>query len=373
MTYLLTGPRGLTDAQATRLNKPGVKELLRMLAYRRPGGSHTELQFIQDFLTPLGAKSDAWGNRRLTINNADGSAPDVLFSSHTDTVHDKAGQQHVVCSKDGYAMTFTKESSCLGADCTTGVWLMRQMALARVPGLYVWHADEERGGLGSSSLAKRDAKSLRGIRFAIAFDRKGLDEVITHQCGTRGASDAFADSLAGILNANGRLSYKPSDDGVFTDTANYTHIVPECCNLSVGYYSQHSSNEKQDVYFADLLLDALLAADWTRLICSRDPAEREVELFDWRNYGTMGGTAVQRNAWRAHRQSSRKGSALALADYVALNPEIVADYLETVGTTLSELEDHEDFLYGKAGDAEDYKSDYEKYLDELWEGNTGKN
>ena len=196
-----------------------------------------------------------------------------MWSSHTDTVHKDEGLQDIII--DGpwiTAVTGKKRelTNCLGADCTTGVWLMIKMIEADVPGLYIFHREEEVGGNGSDWIAKNRRDDLANIQFAIALDRKGYDSVITHQ-GARCCSDEFAEGLAFILGQN----FKPDDTGLFTDTANYTHIIPECTNLSVGYFNQHGPLETQNWMFAQTLLETLVNLDMTGLIPIRDPSEEE--------------------------------------------------------------------------------------------------
>jgi hypothetical protein len=50
--------------------------------------------------------------------------------------------------------------------------------------------------------------------------------------------------------------------GVFTDTAEFVHLIPECTNISVGYLSQHSSKETQDINFVERLRDTLIHTQW---------------------------------------------------------------------------------------------------------------
>jgi len=118
-------------------------------------------------------------------------------------------------------------------------------------------------------------EKLVGVRAAIALDRKGYRSVITHQ-GSRCCSDTFAHSLADGLS----LGMGLDDTGLFTDTANYTHLIPECTNLSVGYERQHTAKESLDVAFLCRLLDSLLHLDTTELVIERDPAVEEMTEFD---------------------------------------------------------------------------------------------
>jgi hypothetical protein len=211
-----------------------LNELLAMHTYMRPEGSDTQREFTKLYVDSLpGVVTDTIGNRIGII----GENPVTLWSSHTDTVHRLPGRQ-LLAVGDGfltlgeYKMLDPEQPkpNCLGADCTVGVWIMRQMYKAGVPGLYVWHTGEEVGGIGSTYIAEKTPELIRGIQSAIAFDRRGTDNIITHQFGLRTASNSFAESLADLLG----MDYEPDASGVFTDTANYVELIPECTNLSVG-------------------------------------------------------------------------------------------------------------------------------------------
>jgi hypothetical protein len=242
-----------------------MRELRKMLTYCRPEGSFTEWLFCERFIAGLpGMQQDEHGNYRVSL----GDSP-VLWSCHTDTVHRHAGRQRVHVADDIFSLT--SPSSCLGADDTAGIWLMRQMILRGIPGHYVFHYGEEVGGLGSSSLAEYEPEWLAQIKWAIALDRAGFTDVITHQGGWRCCSNSFAEALAEGLG----LGYQPCDSGIYTDTAEYTQIVPECTNLSVGYLACHSAAETLDGRHLLRLLDALCALDVDALPCERDPAVDE--------------------------------------------------------------------------------------------------
>lgn len=249
--------------------------LLDMLTYCRPCGSDTEQVFIDKYIATLpGAERDAYGNWHVVIGDSD-----VMWSCHTDTVHRTDGRQTLHVGSDnvvGLSRRSRKRSSCLGADDTAGVFLMWSMVNANVPGYYVFHYGEECGGLGSRELACVLPDDMAHIRFAIALDRGGLSDIITHQGHRRTASDAFAQSLADNLNGNG-LAFAPSDRGVYTDTFEYADIVPECSNVSVGYSGAHSPRECLDVAHVERLLTALCGLDQTELVCARTPVPD-----DWR-------------------------------------------------------------------------------------------
>lgn len=248
---------------------PHVGELVTMLSYKRPHGSQTEIEFIQRFLLPYATHIDDFGN--IYVQTEDN--PRILWSSHTDTVHHEGGRQHIDTSTNLLKLSKPSRGNCLGADCTSGVWLMLEMIRAKRPGLYIFHRGEECGGLGSTHIAKKHPAYLEGIDFAIALDRKGTESVITHQM-TRTASDQFAHQLSSLLNTFGH-TFAPDDTGVFTDTANYTDLIGECTNLSVGYNMQHGPLETQDLEFLLKLRDTLCTADFSTLTPTRKAGELE--------------------------------------------------------------------------------------------------
>ena len=110
----------------------------------------------------------------------------------------------------------------------------------------------------------------------IALDRKGTRDVITHQ-GSRCCSDAFGESLAKALNGKFTLS----DRGTFTDSANYTGVVGECTNLSVGYEAQHSFMETQDFKFLTNLRLKLISLDYSELVFERQPGDVDPNDWSW--------------------------------------------------------------------------------------------
>lgn len=252
---------------------PEALELVDMLSYCRPRNSVTEDIFRRRFLLSL---PDAYVDKFRNIHVIIGDERKVLFSSHTDTVHARDGFQTVRYDAADGRLKLTKKSrkkrNCLGADDTVGCWIMRSMILARVPGSYVFHHGEESGCIGSSALVEEYPQWLRAFSMAIAFDRRGTGDVITHQMPGRTCSDTFAESLSDALNAQG-LKYRPSDQGIYTDTAQYPALIAECTNVSVGYDREHSSNESVLLSHAEAIRRACLVIDWHGLTVARTPAE----------------------------------------------------------------------------------------------------
>lgn len=335
--------------------EPDVRTLSAMLRYRRPHGSASERKFINRFLRPLGVKHDAFGNMYKVIPEADGSAPSVLWSSHTDTVHTASGKQEIVLigEDEGLIALAKGYTGCLGADNGAGVWLLRELILAGKPGLYCFFRQEESGRLGSEHFAKHQRDVFKDCKAAIAFDRRGTGSVITHQWMGRCCSDAFAQSLAESLD----LGHKLDDGGSYTDTASFMDLIPECTNVSVGYHDEHSHNETLDWPYLLDLRSALLSLDTSALVIKRDPSEIDDGYrpwwasYDWESGDTDTLHAVKPSYrrrydafvdddtdWKPRRPTIRQ----LIEDY----PEHIADLLEQHGYTAESLEECLDRLSG---------------------------
>jgi hypothetical protein len=272
-----------------------VDALFNMLSTCRPAWSNTEKLFIQNFIVPLiiphNGMVDATGNHYCRI----GDAP-IMWSCHTDTVHHKEGEQTPVHIKD--YLIGVKNSSCLGADDTAGVWLMTEMIRHSIPGLYIFHRAEEIGCVGSRWLVKNHPELVKGIKFAVALDRRNKDDIITKQMGSRCCSDEFAKSLGEQLE----MGFKPSPHGSFTDTAHYVDLIGECTNLSVGYTGAHGPHEDLDCEFLFRLRDKLLKVDTTKLVEKRKPGEKEVYVpykyeYKGNSHSGWGGESFSDDEW----------------------------------------------------------------------------
>ena len=238
-----------------------------MLSYMRPEGSKHQSKFCNRYLMPIFGKPDEFGNYVRIV----GDSPRIAFMAHHDTVHAKSGRQTVTIEGD-FAKTTT---DCLGADCTTGIYIMISMIEAGIEGVYVVHAAEEVGCIGSRALVASQPEWMYNLDAAISFDRKGYTSVITHQMGMRTCSKEFADSLADQLD----LGMTCDDTGSYTDSNEYKNDVPECTNLSVGYFNQHTSKESQDLVFLETLVDALINTDWSKLVIKRKAGETEGKVY----------------------------------------------------------------------------------------------
>lgn len=313
--------------------------LLSILSYARRCDSEGEELFLSHILDRIkGMKTDKIGNRILTINNSDGTPPRILFSSHFDTVHNSQLVRQTPKLKGDYL--FKEDGHPLGADDGAGIWLMFELIRNDVPGLYIFHYGEECGGIGSSYIADSTPDKLANIDLAIAFDRMGTDEIITHQYNEKCASDNLAITLAEEL----KMGHKPSSNGVFTDTYNYNRLVRECLNISVGYYDQHTKWECLDLLYLGKLRNALLNVDWNRVLGSVERSTSDVgESFDdYLAYMQSDYTAD----YPSYGDTRLNGTTPSMVELIESFPDVAEDLLEQAGYTKEEFKSYIQVVYG---------------------------
>lgn len=243
-------------------NNINLEKFLDMASYRRQGGSKSELAFIEKYIDCIPeVYIDESENRVVKI----GTNSRTLFTAHTDDVSRKNGRRKVShCSKSNLLFV-TSKNECLGGDDLAGIYILLHMIRHAVPGIYLFARYEECGGEGSYEFSQRVSENNIILDRAISFDRKGHQDVITHQFGRRCCSDKFALELAQKINMN----YKPCRNGIFTDSYNFIDLVPECTNVSVGYYNEHTNNEFLDLKHLDQLLGQLVKVDFECLPVKR--------------------------------------------------------------------------------------------------------
>src|SRR5687768_886731 len=118
-----------------------------------------------------------------------------MFSSHLDTAACEPPQP-VALRLSRCGLLKTDGETIMGADCKTGAAIMICMAEKGIPGHYVWHAGEERGGKGSHARSKTHEEWYKAnIKFCIALDRRLYGSVITKQGCEQTASNEFATSI----------------------------------------------------------------------------------------------------------------------------------------------------------------------------------
>ena len=254
-----------------------IPELLKtILSTSRPYQSYEDEVFIDWLVNYIkyefgydckGIYSFGGSELAIVVTIGDVEKTPILFSCHTDTAAKHEGIQEIEFDAEKMIISLKngKPYQCLGADDGAGIFLMLEMIKNGVNGTYLFHRGEE-CGFGSMLLAKQYPSLLTPYRYAIAFDREATYSVITHQLFFgRCCSDEFGIDLAKRLSKSG-YEFCLDTSGVYTDVANYAHIIPECANISVGYYFQHTNKEYLDLKFLLALRDVVILNEtWENL------------------------------------------------------------------------------------------------------------
>lgn len=292
--------------EITRKSKMLHPVLFDLLSQPTPHGSEKLLFPYMPFITrkDLIGHCDGKGNLIVDVGKPKSDFYTV-FSSHMDTVHTekykerkinlfmtmagkgvKTEEAGMVYAGEWFMSKSNKDlyvTPCvLGADDKLGVYIMSMMIMKNIPGRYIFHVGEERGCIGAHYIADHKPDPLKGMKRAIAFDRANYGDVIAHQHGERGSSTKFSSALAAALNEHLPAKQKFTSDihGVFTDTGCYHKLVPECCNLSVGYFNQHGPSEHFDaIWLEGMLLPAILKIKWEDLPTERDNTKTTVTTY----------------------------------------------------------------------------------------------
>lgn len=248
-------------------------------------------------LVPHGSEVRAYGNfvggqmTRLAgvgwYKHILGANDTVLFCAHTDTVTAGVFDYSKITRKGGL---WSGKGSNIGADDKAGMAIICTMMMSGVSGHYVFFDGEEVGCTGSNEFVRSYSHILDGITHAIAFDRGGCHDVITHQgCGMT-CSVECAQGIADLLNDNTGMTFTPCDQGILTDTLTLSRAYPkmECTNISVGYTGAHSYAETQDVeHMSNLAAKCVSVGDaWSTLPVAEHDAGYAFDDFYGDNYYT---------------------------------------------------------------------------------------
>jgi len=311
--------------EKNNIKKMNVKEtFLRLTTHTVP--YNKEIDYLKNLLPMNILKEDPVGNLFVKIGNSN-----TMFAAHLDTVGGDVPVEHVI---EGNIIK-TDGKSILGADDKAGVVVLLYMIEAGIPGMYTFFLGEEVGCKGSRALSSWIEKNKNDVNYkninkVVSFDRKDVDSVITYQMSERTCSDEFADSLIKELGSQG-LKFRKDTGGILTDSVQFTDLYAECTNLSVGYWSQHTNAERQDIEFLDKLCVACTKVDWDNLTIKRKPGETErlsygrsnsysgrASYNDWDDYeygNYMGGSGANYN-WNNTRSNTYSSTSKSSGEYV---------------------------------------------------------
>lgn len=237
--------------------KEHIDLVVALMQMHRPSFSDTSwIHPLIDARLPPGASKveDAYGNVFVLVGDSEQS--DVAFTCHMDTVaRPKSKAPEVSINAMGMAYVSNPwEADCLGADDAAGIAVLLTMLEHAVHGRYCFFKDEEVGCYGSSHSAKDKTGFWTGVKAMISFDRRG-DDVVIAQRGSNCCSNEFAMELAHRL---GRYSGNIKS-GIYTDSAEFVHLIPECTNIGVGYQNEHTPEEALDLVIFDKLVQHCIA------------------------------------------------------------------------------------------------------------------
>lgn len=236
-----------------------MEEYMEMVSWLRRLGLCGFKEWMERFVEDLPGYYDGYSNYIVTVGSPNG----LLFSVHVDTVipENYKFERNVIIPyrEDGHWLIRGNGLQPLGADDTNGVWILRQLIREGFPATYIFHQDEERGLRGSRYIAKNRPSWLGTFHSAIALDRKGYGDCITHMIGSQVCSYSFAYYLSD------RLGLTPCNRGGYTDTFNYAPYIANCTNLSCGYFNEHTNREYADFTFCEEMVRRLLCLDADRL------------------------------------------------------------------------------------------------------------
>lgn len=270
----------------------------QILSWPRPHGSESEVMFrkwLSDQIKRMTGQTPevlAHGCLFIEVPYLSGAKATTMFSCHVDTMESssegkvtdgKIPQKSLTYDPNLGIIGLAKESTggCLGADDGAGIWIMLNMIRAKVPGGYIFHTEEERGGIGARAVLAKHRDILKRFDVAVAFDRPGDHEVITHQGGVECASEKFANALVRMLKEGGLVQYAASSRGIFTDTKVYKDIIAECTNIGVGYTGQHGRGEDLDYDHLSRLNDVCIKLNWHALPVDRDPDQVKPSAYHY--------------------------------------------------------------------------------------------
>ena len=258
-----------------------TKKFLQLTRFTYPHG--TESGLIKNL--PQNVQEDEYGNFFLLI----GEKPSTMFTCHLDTAD--STQKRVNHVFDGNIIR-TDGTSILGADDKAGMTVISYMINKEVPGLYYFFLGEEVGCVGSRKVSATWNSNTfsEHITKCVSFDRRGTDSIITYQMFGRCCSETFALELAKRMNSTGNeMKMAPDNTGILTDSAKFMSLIPECTNISVGYYNEHTHRESQDIEFLKRLCRTVVSIDWETLPIERDQNSIDDDYDDYDDWGFWGG------------------------------------------------------------------------------------
>ena len=191
--------------------------------------------------------------------------PTLLLSAHMD-VRNSTGEGKAIIRE---GKTLRRDDGILGADDRAGIAIilniLNTLTQYQLPChlKLVFTVEEEIGSKGAKEI---DRKFFEGVDFAISLDRSGTNDIVYKTNGQKYCDKSeteFIKSCSSKLWRNSKLWYAPVEGGK-SDLRVWSERpqpgVPSV-NLSIGYFDEHTSNERLELdtwhRVQDLVLEAI--------------------------------------------------------------------------------------------------------------------
>ena len=233
---------------------------------------HGHEEEVVPFISKIGLQKDEFGNYYKIVGKSE-----TMFTSHLDTADRKKSKVTIYSKTENGQEHLTSDgTTILGADDKSGVSIMLYLISHNIPGVYYFFIGEERGGIGSGKVSSifEKVEHLKGIKRCVSFDRRNYYSVITEQLGMECCSDEFGQALADQYNSHG-MKFSLDPTGIYTDSASFIDQIPECTNISVGYFDEHTTKESQNITYLEKLAKASVNIKWEEL-----PTAKKLGLDD---------------------------------------------------------------------------------------------
>lgn len=225
---------------------------------------------------------DSKGNILAQKRYRGGNGPTILLNAHLDTVVPIDPDRIIVKEKN----IWTSSSGILGADDRAGVAVLLQMAKNlekssfRGTVKFILTVEEESGLVGAQHV---DEYFLWDVDAAIVLDRRGTGDIVV-SCGGHlpFCDERYGQFMEAAAVKAGLKNWKCTNGGS-SDTRIWASHGIQSVNLSVGYFNEHTSDEKLDVegcYDTVKLVEAVFerARELRRISMGRTK-ERELTMF----------------------------------------------------------------------------------------------
>lgn len=240
------------------------QDFLRLTEYTTPYGNESDFEsFLSGRIPDL--MKDGIGNYHKIIGESE-----TLFTCHLDNYcKEKVKVNHAIDEN----IIGTDGTTILGADNKAGVLVLLYLISNNVPGHYCFFIGEEpilSGGCYGSYLFAHGYKDITKFKRAIAFDRKQTGSIVTRQMAQWCCSEDFAITLANKFAECG-VWMETDPTGYYTDTSSFLEYIPECTNISVGVWGEHTHQEFVDLDYVKEVAFAASKIEWETLPTVREP------------------------------------------------------------------------------------------------------